>query len=80
MTMRSMNFQDDTFTYFTPLRNDLKWDIMVNGRYRSTLTLPLQVGIEYNSDDLKEFVRQQQPSLRNVDFDVKLCGRPKFRN
>ena len=75
-----MIFQDDTFTYFTPLRNDLKWDIMVNGRYRSTLTLPLQVGKEYNIDDLKEFVRQQQPSLRNVDFDVKLCGRPKFRN
>ena len=65
---------------YKPLKSPMKLDVMVGGKWKRTVSIPCTVGIEYKYEHLKSWVMLQYPSLRNIDFELVTCNKPKFRN
>ena len=63
----------------TPMKSPLKLDVMVNGIWRGQVTLPCQVGVEYDINELKAYARIKKPSLDGKDFELIPTAQPVFR-
>ena len=63
----------------TPMKSPLKLDIMVNGIWHGQVTLPCQVGVEYDINELKAYARIKKPSLDGKDFELIPTAQPVFR-
>ena len=64
----------------TPMASPIKVDVMINGKWRYTLRMDVEVGIRYSYRRLKSMARRSRPSLGGVEFELLPCFKPVFRN
>lgn len=64
---------------YIPNTSPMKLDVMVGNSFNRTVSLPCMVGVEYQYEELCNFIRRKFPSLKNVDFTLIPSGKPRFR-
>ena len=63
-----------------PKKPNVRFDVMVDGRFRCQLSMALTPGLRYGYDELRAYAVMKRPSLSGLDFELVPTSEAVFRN